>query len=270
MAALPLTNLQLALGVNGPDPHSTPYPFPFTRNQVFDEYTITPLATVGKVLATVANGGIVNCSGSAVSSPQGRLVVTAAHCISDGKGNFYTNIRFLPAYRDGVKPYGEWAACGRGVAAGWSPNSNPSNDIGVIVTCEQIVNGLITPLHAFTGALGYLANSSRNQNWNIFGYPKNSTTYSGERLYTCQSSHGADDSYYSTNPPMGAGCDLSSGMSGGPWIFDYGRNAPGSSNNQINGVSSYSKLNQQNAEYSPWFGNNFLDLYNAAVNGLGA
>src|SRR5580704_5562537 len=45
------------------------------------------------------------CTASVVDSPQGDLVMTAAHCVSGlGAGQF----AFVPGFRDGRTPYGVW------------------------------------------------------------------------------------------------------------------------------------------------------------------
>ncbi|HEX4789777.1 MAG TPA: trypsin-like serine protease, partial [Actinospica sp.] len=43
------------------------------------------------------------CTGSVVNSPEGDVVVTAAHCVYDSSG-VYTDIAFVPGYHDGQDP----------------------------------------------------------------------------------------------------------------------------------------------------------------------
>lgn len=140
-AASPLTNLRLAVAIPGAEPHSQPYQFPFTRNEVFDNYTVYPFRTIGRLYATEPNGRVGVCSAAAVNSPNRRLIVTAAHCIRDGYGNNYSNIRFYPGFQDGATPYGLWRACDVLTAAAYVNNTQDGNfahDIGAVVTCDQI------------------------------------------------------------------------------------------------------------------------------------
>ena len=49
------------------------------------------------------------CTASVVSSPGEDLLITAAHCISNGDGSGYkSDIVFIPDYDNGATPYGIW------------------------------------------------------------------------------------------------------------------------------------------------------------------
>jgi len=54
-------------------------------------------------------------------------------------------------------------------------------------------------------------------------------------------------------------------VSGGPVIIDFVRDPSNTFNNFINGVNAYSYNTEPNARYTPYFGNNFKDLYDAIV-----
>ena len=74
------------------------------------------------------------CTASVVASPGRNLLVTAAHCISGGKGGSYRqDIVFIPGYRDGQAPYGIWAAAQLVVAPQWMSSSDPGFDVGFVV-----------------------------------------------------------------------------------------------------------------------------------------
>ncbi len=74
------------------------------------------------------------CTASVVASPGRDLLITAAHCISDGKGGGYRqDIVFIPGYRDGQAPYGVWAPAQLLVAPQWENSSDPDFDIGFAV-----------------------------------------------------------------------------------------------------------------------------------------
>jgi len=74
------------------------------------------------------------CTASVVASPGKDLLITAAHCISGGKGGGYrTGIVFIPDYRDGQAPYAIWTPARLLVAPQWISSSDPSLDVGFVV-----------------------------------------------------------------------------------------------------------------------------------------
>jgi V8-like Glu-specific endopeptidase len=79
-------------------------------------------------------GGNHFCTASVVASPGRDLLITAAHCISGGKGGGYRqDIVFVPGYRDGQAPYGIWTPAQLLVAPQWMNSSDPDYDVGFVV-----------------------------------------------------------------------------------------------------------------------------------------
>jgi len=79
-------------------------------------------------------GGNHFCTASVVASPGRDLLITAAHCINDGKnGGYRQDIVFIPDYRDGQEPYGVWVPAHLLVAPQWENSSDPAYDVGFIV-----------------------------------------------------------------------------------------------------------------------------------------
>lgn len=248
-----------------PHPLNYHYPFPYTRYQVSsDNYQDFPNRMVGKLFYTHAiTGDDWVCSASAVNSTNKRLIVTAGHCVSDGKGHWHTNFMFVPAYNpnhldpDRREPYGRWSGCGVYTKLAWLNNSNFGQDLGMIKACDQGSE----KLHDTVGFLGYWANASRNQTWHAFGYP-GEAPFDGTKMTVCKAPHGTDDS--SVSPPrIGIGCDMTGGSSGGPWILNY--SSQGGNSNYVNGVNSWKYYAQPEAMYSPYFGDEFLSLRNYAI-----
>ena len=62
--------------------------------------------TTGRVFFTL-NNVQYSCSGSAVASKNQDVVMTAAHCVSDGAGHWATHWTFVPGYTDGHEPYAQ-------------------------------------------------------------------------------------------------------------------------------------------------------------------
>ena len=245
-------------------PLSYSYPFPYTRYFVGSKnYTNHPEATIGKVFFSKAGGGDFVCSASAVNSTNGRLIVTAGQCVSDGKGKFHRNVIFVPAYNPDNssaslrEPYGRWSACELFTRAAWHTKEDFSQDIGMIEACDR--SG--SKLHKVVGFLGFLANAPRSQHWHAIGYPQ-AAPFNGRKMTVCTASFATNDS--GTPNPIGIGCDMTGGSSGGPWIVKYSPDTVGFAN-QINGVNSYKYNSQPGAMYSPYFGNEFLELRTFAI-----
>ncbi len=79
-------------------------------------------------------GGNHFCTASVVASPGRDLLITAAHCISGGKGGGYRqDIVFVPGYRDGQAPFGVWTPAQLLVAPQWRDSSDPDYDVGFVV-----------------------------------------------------------------------------------------------------------------------------------------
>src|SRR5690606_28926049 len=71
-----------------------------------EDYTKSPYKQTGKVFFVMAGRNYV-CSGS---SNGNNAVLTAGHCVSDGRGKFHTNWMFRPQFKNGQNPSGTWVA----------------------------------------------------------------------------------------------------------------------------------------------------------------
>lgn len=237
--------------------HDGERPHPFTGAEIFDSYEQYPLRTIGKLFFS-RNGGDFVCSASALASDNLRLVWTAGHCVAAGDGvNWSYNVRFVPAYRYGAAPFGVWEVCGLYTTSPWFNSSDLAQDFGAIKVCDRPDGAR---LHEVVGSLGFMANIARVQHWNSFGYPA-APPFNGESMHTCQAGFGRDDGGLF---PMtiGIGCDMTGGSSGGPWILGFNRLGGG---NFLNGLNSYGYGSLPNVMFSPYFGNEFLDLRGYAM-----
>lgn len=248
---------------NSAEDQSKPTSYPYYGTEVFDDYTGFPYRTIGKLFwirkdKTDNKDKAYVCSAAAVVSEHRRLVITAGHCVAEGDGDTWSReVIFVPAYKDGETPYGKWNACGLYTSGAWFNKQNPDYDIGAIKICD--VDGG-KPIHKAIGALGFAANADRYQNWDAFGYPAGEP-FTGERLFTCQAPFGLDDPNGLNT--IGIGCNMTGGSSGGPWILKFSltdRKA-----NYINGLNSYGYPSIPEVMFSPYFGDNAIEVRKFAM-----
>jgi V8-like Glu-specific endopeptidase len=234
--AIPLDAVQ---GARGKKPRLA---YPFTR---YEPATYNPAH--GKVFFSDGSANYV-CSGTALTSGNESVVWTAGHCVNEGPGGFYTNWAFVPAYKDGARPYGTWTARTLLTTAGWGNGGDFSYDLGAAVVNTS---GGAT-LTDTVGSRGIAFNQSASQHYLSHGYPA-APPFSGGRMYICEADLGTRDN--SANPPtMGIGCDMTGGSSGGGWVVG----------NNVLSVNSYGYTTQPNVMYGPYQGSVAQQLYTSA------
>jgi hypothetical protein len=216
--------------------------------QIPPPYTSQPTSTNGKVFFSDGGTPFV-CSGTAVLSGNRSTVWTAGHCVHDGGSGFHTNWTFVPAYADGQRPYGTYAARRLLTTSGWANAGDFSYDVGAAVVSP--VGGV--NLTDRVGGRGMAFNYNRSQTYRAHGYPA-APPFNGQRLWVCQSPLRYNDN--SANPPtMGIDCDMTGGSSGGGWIV-------GSS---VYSVNSYGYSTLPNVMFGPYQGSVAQSLYTQAA-----
>lgn len=230
------------------------YPFPYTRYEVFTPYGKYPYSAIGRLFFSYRGTDFV-CT-AAVGTE--RAIWTAGHCVATG-GSWHTNMLFVPAYKNGRSPLGRWSAEQMFTTSTWLEREHNSRDMAMIVLQSQ--GG--RRIGDRTGWLGSQWNAPRQQHWSIFGYPA-ARPFNGKRLWVCHASWAEDDRAGSAPRTVGAGCDLTGGSSGGPWITRM--SGKSGETNYVNGVMSYGYDRMQDASYSPYFGNDARDLFNRVRN----
>jgi hypothetical protein len=220
---------------------------PWTSYEYPGAYTTFPASTHGKVFFTL-NGFNYVCSGTAVNSSNRSVVWTAGHCVNEGPGAFATNWAFVPAYRDGSRPFGTWTARALITSSAWAGQGNISYDVAGAV---MNTNGG-SALTDVVGGRGIAFNYNRNQYYTSFGYPA-APPFTGQRLWVCESQLQTSDP--TTSPQtMGIGCNMTGGSSGGGWIVG----------GAVHSVNSYGYGNQPNVMYGPYQGSVAQSVFNAA------
>lgn len=212
------------------------------------EPTVPPFAVNGRLFVRQGNRRGF-CSATAIDSPTRRLVLTAAHCINSGPlGPRGTSVwsrylEFVPAFTNGVAPFGAFVATRDSVFAPrqWVRFGNPNYDVGAMLTAPNAEGKNVAD--AVGGGVSIALDRSRREEFQTFGYPG-----SNRWLQGCDSPYVGDDSttYRIPGPPtIAIECSWAPGASGGGWLIDEGT--------AINGLTSYAKPRDPKHTFGPYF-----------------
>ncbi|MFF8959372.1 hypothetical protein [Streptomyces sp. NPDC014894] len=190
-------------------------------------------AAVGKVFfKNPADGKNYVCSAASINSPSKQMVTTAGHCVNGGgtngtAGQWMQNWTYVPRYRDGVRPFGTFAAKQFRTFTSWTNNSDLARDVAMVTTWPLNNNKVVN----VTGGHGLSWNFSQNQATTVFGYPGNHNN--GQVQWVCQGTTRAAGASYSELQ-----CNFGGGSSGGPWLRTYSEaNGLGSQNGVMSTIS---------------------------------
>ncbi len=187
------------------------------------------------------------CSATAIDTPTRRLVLTAGHCVNDGREGRRTVwsrfMEFVPAYNGGVAPFGAFVARRDAIFAPsqWTLHGNPDFDMGAMVTGPNSEG--VEVADAVGGGATIVTDLPRQQAFQTFGYPGETSQMQG-----CRSPYIGDDllSYPLPGPPtMGIRCHWAPGASGGGWLIGDG--------SQIDGINTYLHLDEKSHTFGPYF-----------------
>jgi hypothetical protein len=264
----------------GPSPQFAAGSFPYARYRLFpntdDMYTRFPYSAVGQLFFTIPGLGDFVCSGSSVNSANASLIWTAGHCVATPGVGFHTNFLFAPARHEPRAPLGFWTASQAFTTKQWGNQGQFEFDHGALVANRGGIGGN-QKLADAVGFLGFLANASRFQQWNLHGWPvanrDKATTppgqqYDGLHHEICLTVFGSTDDPSVNGGAVAdaVGCDQTGGTSGGPWIVDF--SGVDGNTNFVNGNNSYHYLGPNPPEnlklYGPYFGNPAVNVRNAA------
>ncbi len=211
--------------------------------------------TTGRVFFTL-DGTDYGCSGSAVASANASVVMTAAHCVSDGDGGWATHWIFVPGYHDGHEPYGSYPARTYFVAGPWEYGADEDDDVAFVVVGQAKVNGVERRVAKAVGGQP-VEFGSRGAIQTVFGYPSQAP-YDGQLLDYCAGMllpdpYGAADA--------GVECTMTEGDSGGPWFTGFD---PRTGRGTITGVTTFRYANDSLTLYSADLGSTARTLYEKA------
>ncbi|RSN52959.1 peptidase [Amycolatopsis sp. WAC 04182] len=207
--------------------------------------------TAGRVFFTMG-GRNASCSGDAVTSANGSVVITAGHCVKY-QGAWHTNWTFAPGYNNGNTPYGTWAAKTTLTTPQWEASEDMNYDIGAAVV--NPLNG--QKLTDVVGAQGIAFNQARNQSMYTFGYPA-AAPYDGSKLIYCSGSTFTD---FLLTKDHGMSCDMTGGSSGGPWFLNFSEATGAGVQASVN---SFGYTFLPGYMFGPYFGTDAQNLYNKA------
>jgi len=177
------------------------------------------------------------CSAATINTRSKRVVITAGHCVHEGRGGtWHSNLVFVPRY-DGTAadptPYGTfqartlhtfktWVQKG-GTAQGWY------RDVGMMTTFANEAGQRVVPA---VGGNGLKIDQYYRWPVKVFGYPSNRDY--GEVMWGCQGM--TRKSGVAARTSLISGCNFGTGSSGGPWVWHYSdRTRLG----YVRGVTSY-------------------------------
>ena len=204
---------------HGGDFKRAPQPPPFESFQVPDP-TVAPLPAHGKVFGVLPGFGGFECSATVVDHPSRTVVMTAGHCVYDPRSRTAARrLSFIPAYDDGGRPFGKWTVSVSRTTREWIKKENYDFDYATLTMRPR--NGQL--IEDVVGGRPVATNTAREQIYNAFGYPVNHAR--AQLMWTCRGAYAGDDPRPIPGgpPPIGMGCDMESGASGGGWVDDLGQ-----------------------------------------------
>ncbi|MEU8198897.1 peptidase [Microbispora amethystogenes] len=214
--------------------------------------------TTGRVFFTVTAGSDAgrnaSCTGTAVTSANKSVVITAGHCVKVN-GAFHANWVFVPGYDQGNRPDGTWPATTLLTTSQWNSGENMNYDVAAAVVAPQGGKSLTDVV----GGQGVAFNQPRGRQTYAFGYPAGAP-YDGSRLVYC-SGRTFDD--YLSSEDQGLSCGMTGGSSGGPWLLNFSQSTGGG---MVNSVNSFKYNFAPSWMFGPYFGPEAEAVYNTAQN----
>ena len=166
---------------------------------------------------------------------------------------------FVPAYKNGRAPYGVFTVNEMSVLNGWANSPEPianwafAYDLGMASVLDN--NGMA--ISEWVGNLGAIWGVAAKQHWHANGYPVNCGNM--RYLIVCEGSLSSRANANGPNP-VGMGCDMGAGSSGGPWWIKHNPYTGGPFN-LVNSVMSFGFAGQPKESFGPYFGNGARSLH---------
>jgi V8-like Glu-specific endopeptidase len=197
-----------------------------------------PYRAVGKLFFTVPGAGPSECSGAVIGA---RLILTAGHCVHNGKSStgFYTNFEFVPAFRDGVAPWGRWPAVTVAVTTTWATGQGKvpnAADYAILEVQDlQGTDGNVYRIGDVVGKFGVAIASLKINHVHMLGYPV--AFDGGNKMHQVSS---ASLKYDPKTNTVAYGSDMTPGSSGGPWVQNFG--VPAAGQTPTGGITALNRI----------------------------
>ncbi len=204
-------------------------------------------------LFTISGGRLGShfCTASVVHSPEGDLILTAAHCLA-GYSETSPGIAFVPGYVDGAAPEGVWLVTRIFVDQAWAATSDPDDDFAFL-TVEQ--PGSNTPIEYVTGAEHLGIDQTAATVTRVIGYPDTQA-----QPIICQN---RTSMFSATQAQFDCG-GFTEGTSGSPFLIDPG--GPSGSVIVTGVIGGYEQGGDSpDVSYAATFGPNAQALYDVAI-----
>ena len=224
--------------------------------------TLSALVTASPFAGTPAVGALFTmndgrlgthfCTASVVHSPEGNLILTAAHCLAGYSDASPATIAFVPGYVDGATPEGIWLVTRIFVDPGWAATQDPDDDFAFLTVAQP---GSDTPIEHVTGAERLRIDQPAAGVTRVIGYPD-----ARAQPIICQ-----DRTTMFSPTQMRFGCGgFTEGTSGSPFLIDSGGPAGGVT--VIGVIGGYQQGGDSaDVSYAAAFGSNVQALYDVAV-----
>lgn len=148
------------------------------------------------------------CSASVIDSPHADVIVTAAHCVTDGDGTPpRTGMVFVPGYSDGVAPFGAWTVTAAAVDPRFIATADPDADVAFLTVSRPDS----PPIETITGGFRLALDPGSTSTVEAYGLPDTDDAPTVRAGTTTRLSE-----HQLQLDALG----LYDGVSGGPWVRD--------------------------------------------------
>ncbi|HEY6551191.1 MAG TPA: hypothetical protein VIY71_08345 [Solirubrobacterales bacterium] len=248
-------NHQLADGTPGTAPSTTLPSENAVPTETIADPTAPGFSQNGAVFVVGRFGTLGRCSGTSVNAPNFSLVITAGHCVHQGRHWMGTKWVFVPGYHFGERPFGAFVAKWLGSTPQWIKSENPNFDVGAAVVSR---NERGQRLADAVGGDDIAWNLSPNQVFDVYGYPV-AEPFNGSTLQHCAQTPFEGHGFFSLLTPgplnLAVHCEISAGASGGGWVI---------SGNVLNGLTA-DGYPGDDTNYGPYFGKEVAKLFARAA-----
>ena len=215
-------------------------------------------AAIGKIFFTLGATDYT-CSGTLVPSRRGYVVLTAAHCVTNGRGQWAVDWTFVPGYADGAEPYGRYTARRFFVSPRWKgPAGSERYDVAFVQVAPTGRYGPKARRPRAPAGLPVTFAASQTAPLEarayVFGYPA-LRPYTGLYPNYCA---GAAASSAARKGSERIACAMTAGDSGGPWLTGF---SPQAGTGTITAVSAYKLSGNMHTLYGTVLGPVARGLY---------